>query len=121
MQPDVDSPVVDPYSPAPHSVHTPAPPTEYCPTAHTDAVLFVDPAPHAYPALHAPPQLLVVSPAVAPYTPAPHMLHTLDPGPLHCPATQTAAVLVVDPAGQRYPALQLPEHTDVDRPATAPY
>ena len=38
---------VDPYRPAAHAVHDPAPTSEYCPMAHMDCVADVDPAGHA--------------------------------------------------------------------------
>ena len=53
-------PAVDPYTPAGQSVHDPAPANEYLPDGQTDAEEFVDPAAHAYPALHTPLQPAVV-------------------------------------------------------------
>ncbi len=59
-------PAVDPYTPAGQSVHDPAPANEYFPAGQTDAVEFVDPTAHAYPALHAPSQLAVHRPLTDP-------------------------------------------------------
>ncbi len=73
--------------PAGHNVHAEAPETEYCPVAH-------DPV-----------QVADVSPVVDPYSPAGQLLHAPAPPVLYCPATHTAAVAVVDPATQKYPAL----------------
>ena len=83
----------------------PEPATEYLPATHWLAVAVVDPAAHAYPAVHAPVHWLVVAPA-APYRPA-------SQGPTHW-----ALVWAVVPYR---PAAQLPVQADVVRPAVAPY
>ncbi len=54
------------YFPAAQGVHDAAAPTLKVPPGHCTAVGLVDPAGHAYPALHAPVQEDVLSPRVAP-------------------------------------------------------
>ena len=56
----VVSPGVAPYRPAPHAVHTAAPPKLYVPAGHRYAVALVDPAGHAYPGAQAPEHAMVV-------------------------------------------------------------
>ena len=46
-------------------------------------------------------------------------LQALAPAKLYCPAGQMDAVALVDPAGQVYPAAQLPLQDVLFRPATA--
>ncbi len=67
-----DSPVVLPYSPTAHALHSLAPPTLYLPGGHTTATADTDPDGHAYPALHSPLQTAVVEPAVDANVPAGH-------------------------------------------------
>ena len=50
------SPELLPYTPAGHALHDPDPITLYVPTPHSTAVLLMEPAGHAYPALHGPVQ-----------------------------------------------------------------
>ena len=114
-------PVVSPYRPALQLVQTPAPPTLNLPSGHIAAVALVDPATHAYPAAQLPLHAADGRPAVAPYVPAGHALHTPAPLKLYCPAGHTTAVAFVDPATHAYPALQLPLHPALDRPPTKPY
>ena len=77
LQNAVDKPSLDPYKPAAQLVHTPAPGKLYVPTAHIDAVAFVDPDAHANPASQTPEHDDDVRPIASPYTPAGHGVHTL--------------------------------------------
>ncbi len=79
MHAAVGSPDVLPYRPALQLLHDPAPDKLYFPTLHTAAVVVVDPATHAYPAVQFPLHDAVVRPVVAPYVPAGHALHTPAP------------------------------------------
>ena len=115
------SPVELPYSPALQLLHTPAPATLYVPDGHTAADPLVDPATHAYPALHSPEHASDVSPGVAPYVPAGHCEHDPDPATANLPAAHTAAVAELDPATHAYPALHSPLHPGVVSPVVAPY
>ena len=72
-----------PYRPAAQATHDPAPDNEYWPAGHNDAVEFVDPAGHAYPALQLPLQLEVVRTELEPKLPAAHKLHEPDPNDDH--------------------------------------
>jgi len=130
-----------PYSPALQFVHDPAPGKLYSPAPHIDAVAFVLPAGHAYPALQFPEHAGDVSPAVdpnvpaghgavhaavprpdvAPYSPALQFVHNPAPDKLYVPAGHTDTVALVDPATHAYPALQLPLQLADVRPADAPY
>ena len=105
------------------------------------AVGVVDPQGHAYPALQLPEhsgedrpdiapcvpaghgavQLALAKPIVDPYRPAAQSVHTPDPDTLYFPTGHTAAVADTDACMQKYPALQLPLHTALDRPLVAPY
>ena len=60
-------PCVDPYRPALQLLHDPAPNSEYLPAPHMAAVLFVDAATHAYPAVHGPLHVATDIAAVDPY------------------------------------------------------
>ena len=51
-------------------MHAPAAASEYWPAGHCDAVDEAEPAGHAYPAVHAPLHVEVVSPFVLPYCPS---------------------------------------------------
>ncbi len=102
-------------------VHTPAPLTLNLPSGHISAVAFVDPATQACPALQLPLHAADGRPAVAPYVPAGHALHTPALPTLYRPAVHIAAVALVDPATQACPALQLPLHPAEVRPSVAPY
>ena len=100
MQLDVLRPVLDPYKPAPQSVHDPAPLTLYDPSGQIDAVALVDPAAHAYPAWQGPVHTADVNRWVDPYLPA--RQSTQDPAPLKLndPAKHFEAVATTEPAGQ---------------------
>ena len=63
----------------------------------------------------------VPSIAVAPYRPAAQSTHAPAPLSLNLPAGQGAAVGLVDPGTQAYPAVQLPEQVGAVAPAVAPY
>jgi hypothetical protein len=93
-------PAVEPYRPAIQSVHTPAPAREYLPAGHWLAVAEVDPAPHAYPAVHVPLHAAVDRPAVVPKVPAGQLVQTLAPVREYLPATHWVTVELVDAAGQ---------------------
>ena len=99
LQFDDAKPVVLPYRPPGHTLQLALPAKLYCPAAHANAVAFVDPAAHTYPAAHVPlhddtdrPVLLPkwptshgplqlddVSPNALPYRPAGHALHVAAP------------------------------------------
>jgi hypothetical protein len=120
LQPLDTSPDVAPYLPALQLLHDPAPVRLYVPEEHTDAVLDVDPAAHAYPALHSPEHAADVRPSDDPKVPAGHSVHTPAPDTLYRPATHWAAVALVDPAGHAYPAVHIPLQADEIRPDVAP-
>ena len=86
------SAAVLPNRPVLQLLHTPDPLTLNLPSGHTDAVPFVDPNTHAYPALQLPLQPGVDRPLTAPNVPAGH-------GPLHA-ADGSAVVLPNRPALQ---------------------
>jgi hypothetical protein len=50
-----------------------------------------------------------------------HWLHVPAPASLYLPPGHTAAVALVEPAAQTYPALQLPEHVAFLKPTDPPY
>jgi hypothetical protein len=108
-----------PNCPAGHVAHTPAPAALYLPWAQTDVVLFVLPAGHAYPAVHAPEQLLVVaaaephrpashspaqahvgSPVAFPNRPAAQSEHVAAPASAYLPNGHTDPVALVEPVAQ---------------------
>ena len=70
MHAALDKPAVLPYRPALQLLQAPAPLKLYWPALHTEAVELVDPATHAYPAVHSPLHDALVSPDVAPNVPA---------------------------------------------------
>ncbi len=102
----------------------------------------VDPPGQAYPAVHDPLHAEAVRPEEEPYRPvgqgpehnevdtsrpgelpkrpAGQAVHDTEPAREYFPTGHTAAVELVDPAGQAYPAVQLPEHAAVDRAAVLP-
>ena len=108
----------------------------YEPNGHTDAVGDVEPAAHAYPALHWPEHAGDVAPVVLPYSPAGQLplhaalvrpvaspkvpaaqdVHTLAPPVLKVPGGQMEAVAFGDPRGHAYPGSQLPLHVLADCP-----
>jgi hypothetical protein len=105
-----------------------------------DAEELVDPATHAYPALHAPSQiavnrpltdpyrpaahgplqLAVIRPSVLPYSPALQLVQDPAPASENRPAGQIDAVELTDPAAHAYPALQVPTHDDDVSPLIDP-
>ena len=69
----------------------------------------VAPLPSQYtPGLHSPLHSAVGIAGAAPYCPARQTAHTADPARLYRPAGHVVAVLEFEPAGQVYPAVQLP-------------
>ena len=118
---DEFAPDVAPYRPSPHAVHDPCPASLYWPAGHTTAVEVVDPDAHAYLALHAPLHADVVKPVVFPNLPAAHAMHDPEPVVLYCPVAHIAAVELVDPAGQAYPAVQGPVQAAVNKLLLNPY
>ena len=64
---------------------------------------------------------MVVSATVAPYCPALQFVHTPDLLTLYLPTGHGDAVEDVDPATQKYPAVQLPLQPAVVMPDTPPY
>ena len=107
---------------------------------HCWAVGVVDPAGHAYPALHAPShddddspltdpnrpaahsplQAAAVSPVLLPKVPALQLVQAPAPARLYCPAPHSVPVALVDPGGHAYPAAHAPSHDDDDSPLTDP-
>jgi hypothetical protein len=86
------APSTAPNRPAGHDVHTAAPAREYSPGLHMAAVGAVDPAAHAYPALHSPLHRGSDRPATAPNSPAAHAAVQL--------ADDSRVVLPKRPGGQ---------------------
>jgi hypothetical protein len=82
-----------------------------------DAVALMDPAGHAYPAVHVSLQgdTLATLPL---YVPAVQDEQTGAPARLNVPEGQTNAVALLDPSGQACPALQTPLHATLLAPAT---
>jgi hypothetical protein len=68
----------------------------------------VDPGGHTYPAAHGPSQNWELVPAEAPYRPAVQLVHESAAGGLYRPGAHDNCT--EEPAGQKYPATQLPEH-----------
>jgi hypothetical protein len=101
-------------------VQVPAPANEYWPARHGAAVGLADPATQKYPAVQLPVQVATVMAEELPNSPAGHGVHTPAPDRLYCPATQIAAVELVDPATHAYPAVHSPLHAAVLRPDTDP-
>jgi hypothetical protein len=60
-------------------------------------------------------------PIALPYVPALQLVQTPAPPTLNLPVPQMAAVPLVDPGTQKYPAVQLPVHAADGRPTVAPY
>ena len=60
-------------------------------------------------------------PVVSPYRPALQLVQAPAPPTLNLPVPQMAAVPLVDPGTQAYPAVQFPLHAADGRPAVAPY
>ncbi len=107
MHVDVDKPVVFPKLPASQG------PVQ---------LAAVKPAVDPYrPKLQGPEQVEVVSPVDAPYNPAAQLVQAPDPAVLYVPTGQIAAVAVLDPATQLYPALQRPVQLAVASPVVPPY
>jgi hypothetical protein len=94
----------------------------HLPGKHACAVLFVEPAGQANPALQSPVQEDVVKPPVnaAPYRPGAHSEHCAAPLALHCPLGHTTCVALIEPLGQAYPAAHAAVHRLEVSPAT-PY
>jgi hypothetical protein len=88
-----------PYTPEGQGTHTPTPPTLYVPGVQADGVGEVDPAGHAYPAVHGPLQAGDATFDALPYRPGPHRLQVDAPDRLNVPGLQDEAVAVVEPAG----------------------
>ena len=110
MQEALGRPVVAPYRPAAHNVHTRAPDNEYFPTGQMDAWEEDDPAAHLYPAVQFPEHAALGRPGVPPYKPAAQSMHTVAPVREYLPTGHIDAMLFVDPIGQMNPAVQSPEH-----------
>lgn len=126
------------YVPAGHSVHVAAPELLNRPAGQGAAVALVDPTGQKYPAWQSPLQLEDTAPALPnfpalhcavhdavgeaprPYNPAGQSTHALAPRRLYLPAGQTAAVALVLPARQKYPAVHWPTHVTRVCPPTSP-
>ena len=93
-------------------MHDAAPPVLYVPSGQMDAVPFVDPGAHAYPATHPPLHDAAVSLDTDPNLPPGHSLHAPAPCTLYVPAKHFVCVGTVDPGGQLNPALHAPEQLD---------
>lgn len=88
-------------------------------------MVFTLPSPHTKPGgalLHTPVHATTLEfpPASVPNVRNVHGVHTPAPAPLYWPAGHMEPVALTLPGGQKYPAGQAPEHTEVVRPATAP-
>jgi hypothetical protein len=118
VQLDVGMDEVLPYLPPGQSEHTAAPTRLYWPAGQVDAVALADPAGHAYPAVQAPLHTEDDRPATSPNLPPEQGMHDAADR-LYWPAGQIE-VLVVDPEGHAYPAVQTPLHIDDDKPAVPP-
>jgi hypothetical protein len=114
---EVDIPTEEPNCPPGHRPHCPAPTKLNVPIGHSNAVAFVDPSRHAYPAVqfpehtedvspdidpnvpagHGAVQLDVFSPLLDPYSPALQFVHTPAPPRLYVPTGHIAAVALTDP------------------------
>ncbi len=115
-QVDVFKLVVDPKDPAGQGVQAPAPAREYVPAPHLTDVALVLPAGQACPAMQLPEQAGEEAARDIPYVPAGHGLHSPAPAELYRPTGHTAAVAVMDPAGQAKPAEHAPVHRGVPLP-----
>ncbi len=110
---EVPIPLVDPYRPAGHDLHTESPPSVYFPAGQTEAVAVVEPAAHAYPALHAPLQEDDAMPVVDPKRPEAHEVHAVSPPPLYFPAGHS---VWAEGVAHEYPAAQATHDADDDCP-----
>jgi hypothetical protein len=63
----------------------------------------------------------VLDPGLFAYVPGGHRLHAPAPPRLYCPTGHTTAVALEDAAGQKYPAVQLPEQVGVGEAGELPY
>jgi hypothetical protein len=117
------------------------PPKLNVPGSHGRAVALTLPELQAYPAAHAPLQLLEARPGTspnlplshsplhaalvraleAPYVPAGHKTQTDDPAVENWPAGHRTAVALRDPGGHAYPATHSPLHAALVRALEAPY
>jgi hypothetical protein len=129
-----------PYTPAGHAVQAAAPIKLYDPAAQATAVGDIEPTGQIYPAAQGPEQSALVkpgtlpnapaehkpvheeevSPALLPYLPDGHGVHTPAPARLYVPGLHCNVVPLVDPAGQAYPAMHAPEHVEAVRPEKEP-
>ncbi len=100
-------PVSSLHLPAAQLLQAPAPARLNFPERHTDTVALVEPAGHANPALQVALQAAVRLVSLL-HLPAAQSLHAPAPARLYLPAGHTDAVALVDPAGQKYPAVQGP-------------
>ena len=66
-------------------------------------------------------QLAVARPCVDPYSPAAQAVHMPTPPTEYVPSPQMAAVALVDPATQKYPAAQGPLQLDTAIAGVDPY
>ena len=101
-------------------MHAPCPPTLYRPTPQTTAVALVDPAGQAYPALHDEVQAVPL-PVVLLHLPPAQSVHDMAPKELYFPAGHDAAVALVDPASQKYPALHNPVQDGLESEVLPPH
>lgn len=120
-------------------MHAAAPTALNCPGPHNTAVALVEPAGHAYPAVHSPEQAAEVSPGVAPYTPPGHSpehdalyspgLAPYDPTEqllqltpvLYVPTGHEDELALMLPAGHTNPTVHWPEQFAFVSPVAAPY
>lgn len=104
------------------SVGAATPPAQYTVALpHALAVADVDPGGQKYPGLQAPSQTDDARPDVMPYLPPGHSVADGLPEGQNDPEGHREAVAVVEAAGQKYPAVQLPVHEAVVKPVVAPY
>jgi hypothetical protein len=101
-------------------VHDAAAARLYCPGGQAPWVDDADPAGQKYPAVHVPVHDDVANAAEDPNLPTRHGSHTPAPTRLYEPGGHWMAVADVLPAGQAYPAVQVPLHAGVDSPDVDP-
>ena len=120
LQAEAFSPGTTPNRPAGHSTQTAAPAVLYWPAGHLAAVALTLPSGHAYPAVQLPLQPLAFMASDSPKRPPGQGEHAGAPPTLYWPAGHLAAVALVEPSGQKYPALQLAVQLGADRPVADP-
>jgi hypothetical protein len=104
------------HTPPGHAMHAADPARLYLPAGHTEAVAFVDPAGHAYPALQSPPHVRLSVWFGSTQVPTRHVVQDTDPAALYVPIGHKDIVGLVVPAGHAYPAGHAPLHREDVKP-----